>query len=163
MTSSYARRRISARSRGDVAAHCCCTAHAASRAATASSLVADDTAASFFSVAGLITSNTSSDELGRHELPISKPVGTFATSASTFTLIYSLLLAINALPKYNNALRLLNDRYGTRPRLLLRPFTPWMVIAWDNHQRDRQLSHNLRGCRTQEQLAALSQFGRTRH
>src|ERR1700758_5441347 len=82
MINSKDLRRISARSRGFLAAQPGNAALAASTAALASSTVALATEATLFSVAGSITSNRPPSDDLRHLPPIHKSVGTLARRLS---------------------------------------------------------------------------------
>ena len=87
MISSNDLRRISARSRGFLAAQPGKAALAASSAALASSTVALATEATLFSVAGSITSKRPPSEDLRHLPPIHRSVGTLASRLSYMVLI----------------------------------------------------------------------------
>src|SRR5580704_16288065 len=90
MIRSKAFRKISARSRGFLAAQPGNAALAASTAALASSTVALATDATLFSVAGSITSKRPPSEDLRHLPPIHKSVGTLARRLSYMMLIHLL-------------------------------------------------------------------------
>src|ERR1700687_4801882 len=98
MISSYALRRISARSRGFFAAEPGNAALAASTAALASSTVALATEATLFSVAGSITSKRPPSEDLRHLPPIHRSVGTLARRLSYMVLVPALIGKRHTLP-----------------------------------------------------------------
>ncbi|SKT27201.1 Uncharacterised protein [Mycobacteroides abscessus subsp. abscessus] len=75
ITSSQARRRISARSRGAVAAQDCCTAVASSRAIAPSAAAASATVVRTAPVAGLCTGNRVPVDDGTCLPPIHRSVG----------------------------------------------------------------------------------------
>jgi hypothetical protein len=76
MITWYARRSISPRSRGGIAANGCCAAVAAASASIPSSGPASATSHSALPVAGSSTVRVRPDAAGRHVPPMNRPVGT---------------------------------------------------------------------------------------
>src|ERR1700754_3317001 len=83
MITSYARRRISPRSRGGIPAKDCCAAAAAASASIPSSGLASATSQRALPVAGSSTVRVRPDAARRHSPPMNKPVGTESTTLAS--------------------------------------------------------------------------------